>query len=205
MVFSAFLDTCVLYPSRLRDVLLELACQGAYRAVWSDGVEEELARVLERNYSHKKTIGDDNNTDLRNDRSIYINRLLDQMNLALPDAKVCIKDSPTSFSIESLPDPNDMHIVAGALAGRADVIVTFNLNDFPKTCLPFSLFAQDPDEFLIDLLDLNPNLVKIALRNVANRTGKKGPKLEEQDILIHLGNLSNVKGFATQAHTILYG
>ena len=38
--------------------------------------------------------------------------------------------------------------------GRADVIVTFNLKDFDDAALPGELFAQSPDEFLLDVLGL---------------------------------------------------
>jgi len=54
----------------------------------------------------------------------------------------------------SLPDPNDRHVLAAAIACAADVIVTFNINDFPgDTLSPFGIAAVTPDQFLIQLLD----------------------------------------------------
>lgn len=48
MAFSAFLDTCVLVPSTLRDLLLEIATHQGFRPLWSTGVESELHRVITR-------------------------------------------------------------------------------------------------------------------------------------------------------------
>ncbi len=62
-----------------------------------------------------------------------------------------------------LPDPNDRHVLAAAIQGRADVIVTTNLVDFPPEALePYRIEAQHPDEFLLHLLDLAPGMVTAA-------------------------------------------
>jgi hypothetical protein len=56
-----------------------------------------------------------------------------------------------------LPDPNDRHVLAAAIRSSSDVIVTFNLKDFPAAILAsYSVEAQHPDEFLTHLLDLHP-------------------------------------------------
>lgn len=57
-----------------------------------------------------------------------------------------------------LPDVDDRHVVAAAQRGRADIIVTFNLRDFPTTILDdLDIEIQHPDEFLLNQLDLDPD------------------------------------------------
>jgi hypothetical protein len=79
-----------------------------------------------------------------------------------------------------LPDPNDRHVLAAAIRGRADVIVTRNVRDFPGDVLePFGIEAQHPDEFVVHLLDLAPGLVTDAARR--HRESLKNPaKTPEQ-------------------------
>ncbi len=69
-----------------------------------------------------------------------------------------------------LPDPNDRHILATAIRCQADVIVSFNLKDFPSEYLSsFDVEAQHPDEFILYLLDLYPVQVCKAVEKVRQR------------------------------------
>ncbi len=70
--------------------------------------------------------------------------------------------------------------------GRADVIVTFNLKDFDDAALPGELFAQSPDEFLLDVLGLYPEAVQNVFTTVVSRTGRKGPRWTVDDLLARL-------------------
>lgn len=64
-------------------------------------------------------------------------------------------------------------MLATAIHGRVDVIVTYNLKDFPNKLLAqYSLEAQHPDTFLSHLINLNaPKIceaVKIVRRRLQN-------------------------------------
>jgi hypothetical protein len=85
-----------------------------------------------------------------------------------------------------LPDPGDRHVVAAARAGRADVIVTDNVADFPPGALPTPLIRQSLDEFLLDSLGLYPGQVISAVHAVARRTGRSGPAMTARDIATYL-------------------
>lgn len=59
-----------------------------------------------------------------------------------------------------MPDPDDRHVLAAAIRCRADVIVTYNLKDFPEgVLLKQDIQAQHPDEFISHLIDLSPGVV----------------------------------------------
>ncbi|WP_250281683.1 MULTISPECIES: PIN domain-containing protein [unclassified Frankia] len=175
-MFSALLDTCVLVPSRARDVLLEIASTGAYRPLWSTEILDELERTLRVLLGKRGTAPEE--TDA------YLTRLFRQMKTAFPEAPVTGWERlvPT---IE-LPDPDDRHVVAAAVASRADVIITDNLADFPPAALPAPLTRQSLDDFLLDELDLHPDLVVKAVRAIAARTGRSGPTLTAYDIATYL-------------------
>jgi predicted nucleic acid-binding protein len=175
-VFSALLDTCVLVPSRARDVLLEVASTGAYRPLWSSEILAELDRTL------RMLLGKRGVTPEETDA--YLTRLFRQMETAFPDALVT--DWESLAETIHLPDPDDRHVVAAARAGRADVIVTDNLADFPPAALPAPLARQSLGDFLLDTLDLHAGLVVSAVRAIAGRTGRSGPAMTASDIAVYL-------------------
>jgi len=80
----------------------------------------------------------------------------------------------------TLPDPDDRHVLAAAIAGRCDVIVTQNLKDFPEEALaPFHIEAQHPDEFLCNQLSLAPGVFCSAIRKVRARLVNPPFRVEE--------------------------
>ena len=105
----------------------------------------------------------------------YVGCLAHQLAISFPDALVEGWERVES-SIE-VPDPDDRHVVAAALIGRPDVIVTDNTSDFPAEQLPSPLFTQTLDEFRLDSLDLHPAAVISTAVRVANRTGRNGSQL----------------------------
>jgi hypothetical protein len=76
----ALLDTCVLVPSRARDVLLEIASTGAYRPLWSTEILAELDRTLRLLLAKRGAPPEE--TDA------YLTRLFLQMKITFPDALV---------------------------------------------------------------------------------------------------------------------
>jgi hypothetical protein len=65
-------------------------------------------------------------------------------------------------------DRKDRHVLAAAVAADSELIVTFDLDDFPpEACEPLGVEATHPDDFLLDLHDLNPDGVRAALEQQA--------------------------------------
>lgn len=131
--FVVVYDACVLYPAPLRDLLMHLALADLYQAKWSDDIHEEWIRNLLQNRK-----------DLTREQ---LNRTRDLMNLHVRDCLVT--DYHSLIPLIELPDPDDRHVVAAAIKGRAQAIVTFNLKDFPAAELAkWDVEAIHPDEFI---------------------------------------------------------
>lgn len=164
--FTAFLDASVLYPAPLRDLLLELAVSDLYRAKWSNAVHDEWIEALLRVRA-----------DLARER---LERTRDLMNAHVRDALVA--DFEDLIDILDLPDPDDRHVLAAAIKGRADLIVTTNLRDFPDEKLGrWGIEAQHPDVFLTHQFHLSQPLFLQAVRTVRLRL--KNPPKSTKDYL----------------------
>ena len=88
----------------------------------------------------------------------------------------------------SLPDPDDRHVLAAAIQGGADVIVTSNLRDFPVASLaPHAITAQHPDAFIADLFRTHPEAVLATVRG--HRAALRNPPRSVSDHLLALRRL----------------
>jgi len=151
VAFSAVLDTNVLYPFSLRDTLLRLAELELYAPLWSNRILEEMTRNL---VAHRLT-------------EAQAARIEAAMREAFEEAEV---DAAEIARLEPAMtnDEKDRHVLAAAVAADSEVIVTFDLNDFPpEACEPVGVEAIHPDEFLLALHDLNPQAVRAALEQQA--------------------------------------
>lgn len=169
VTFTALYDACVLYPAPLRDLLMELAGRGLFRARWTNEIHREWIDNLLENEPHR-------------DRA-KLERTRDLMNQAVLDCLI------TGYEdlIEglTLPDPGDRHVLAAAIRGRADVIVTTNLKHFPASALEqYGIEAQHPDEFISDVFDLNKEAVYAAAK--AQRSRLKKPPVPVDEFLLTL-------------------
>lgn len=160
----AVLDACVLYPAPIRDLLLNLAEVELYQPKWTYIIQEEWVRNLLSN-----------RTDLTQKQ---LAKTVAAMNLAFPDADV--KRFEPLINTLTLPDAKDRHVLAAAIKIKADVIVTVNLKDFPTDYLAqFNVESQHPDEFILNLINLNPEKAQQAFNNQVAAL-KKPPMSREQ-------------------------
>jgi hypothetical protein len=152
--YTAMLDANVLYPAPMRDILLELAVTDIFRAKWTADIHEEWISALLRNEPQRHRFA--------------LERTRDLMNQATRDSLVTGYD--TLIPSLTLPDVNDRHVLAAAIVGRCDVIVTQNLSDFPaETLALYGIEVQHPDDFLCNHLHLAPGVFCNAIRTVRAR------------------------------------
>ena len=129
------IDACVLYPTVMREMVLGCAGQGLFAPRWSPRVLEEWARAAAK---------------LGPAQEVWARGEIAALGASFPDALI-----RHDAGIERrfwLPDSGDIHVLAAAVAGSCDAILTMNAKDFPRNILDEEgLQRLDPDNFLLDL------------------------------------------------------
>lgn len=165
-----------------------LALSGRFRARWTLEIHREWKRNLLKN-----------RPDLTMEQLDRTAGLMDQ---AIPDA--CVHDYEDLIAGLTLPDCDDRHVLAAAIRCGASVIVTFNQKDFPcKSLEPFGIEAQHPDEFVDNLLGLDPAAVVAAAQK--QRRQLKMPAMDVEpflDLLQRQGLIKSVQALSSY-HAIL--
>jgi hypothetical protein len=178
VAYTALLDACVLYSAPKTDLLLRLGLADLYRPRWTAEIHGEWMRSLA---ADRPDIGWER-----------IQRRRTQMDAHARDALVT-GHMDLVPSLE-LPDPNDRHVLAAAIVGRADVIVTDNIADFPPAALAaYGIDVQSPDEFLCHLLDLASAPVCRVVGELLGALGNPGMSVEEY---LHSLERHGLPGFA---------
>ncbi|WP_136441556.1 RSP_2648 family PIN domain-containing protein [Pacificoceanicola onchidii] len=158
---KVLLDTCVIYPTVMREMLLGAARAGLFEPLWSDRILEEWARAARK-------LGPEGEAQARGEIALASS--------AWPKASVRWK--PSLEDRLWLPDPADTHVLAAAIAGSADVLVTMNIKDFPGQILSEEGVARaDPDGFLHGLLQASPE----ALERVGAQVLDEARRLSGED------------------------
>ena len=170
--YTAVLDACVLYPIAMCDTLLSVAATNLYAPKWSARIDDEWMGNLEANTNKPP--------------GTFISRR-DHMRRAFPDWQVSAEAIAELEPCLKLPDENDRHVLAAAIVGHADCIVTTNLDDFPESALGrFGIEALHPDDFLVAQFDLDPYAVLTALKTMRLRA--KNPALTSEAFVDLLHN-----------------
>lgn len=153
MSFVVLYDACVLYPSTLRDLLVRIAKAGMVQAKWTEQILDEVFGNL-----------CSNRPDL--DPNLLA-RTRELMVTAIRDCLVTGYE-PLISALE-LPDPGDRHVLAAAIRARAQVIVTSNLKDFPRSALDqWDVEPKSPDDFVLDQISLNEKVVWGCVQQIAD-------------------------------------
>ncbi len=164
MSFIVVYDACVLHPAPLRDLLVRLAMTGLFRAKWTEQILDECFESILRE-----------RPDLSPERLLNTRTLMQE---AIPDCLV--KGYQEFIEPLCLPDPEDRHVLAAAIRSGAQVIVTQNLKDFPESALSqYDIEAQHPDQFVVNVIDLDPGKVCEVVREQAAEL-KRPPCSSEQ-------------------------
>ena len=161
--YTALLDANVLYPLLLRDTLLSLAVANLYHARWTTTIHDEWTRNLAKNQPNN---------------AARLPAIVALMNKSVPDCLVTHYEK-LAESLD-LPDPDDRHVLAAAIVGHADAIVTFNTKDFPDAVLqPYGIEVQHPDEFVVNQLQLQKIPALSAIKKMRARWTKPARSAQE--------------------------
>lgn len=155
---KVLIDACVLFPTVLRELVLDTAKTGAFHPLWSPRILEEWRRAATRR-SEKDAMIADSEIALTKAR--------------FPDAMVSASAETTARL--HLPDPDDIHVLAAAVDGGAKELLTLNLKDFPtRTLAEEGLIRRHPDEFLLEAFHTDEQAIRNVISTVLSRAAAVG-------------------------------
>lgn len=181
--FIVVLDTNVIYPIEIRDLLFWFAYYDLFTPKWSKQIFDEWEAVMVR-------------------KGLSLEEALKRShkaNLAFPDAYV--ENYENLIPNLNLPDKDDCHVLAAAIKINANVIVTNNIKDFPMEYITqFGISVKNADNFIADIIDLNNETAIKAFREMV--LNRKNPNLDEYQVLDNLRR-NGLNDSANYLHSLL--
>ena len=166
---KAIIDACVLYSAPVRDLFIRLDQAGLVQCRWTVEIHDEWMRNV-----------------LKNNPKITRERL--ERTRALMDGAVrdcLVTDYADLIDSLGLPDPDDRHVLAAAIRTGADLIVTYNLADFPTNALnPHGIQPRHPDELIAQSIESALDSVCAAVK--LQRESLRNPPRTVEDFLATL-------------------
>lgn len=181
-----FVDTNVLFPFSVMDLMLALTEDGVHEVLWTDALLDEWERVIVE--EQRRSPGS-------------AARITAAIRGFFPDSQV--PASGYLHLVDDMPslDLDDRQHIAAAVAGRAKWIITWNRRDFPDEPLgALGLRVTDPDAYLQELLAEVPGEVVATVVRLADE--KRRPPLTAHDLAETLSK-AGVPGFATKLRHLL--
>ncbi|GII80890.1 PIN domain-containing protein [Sphaerisporangium rufum] len=179
-----FVDTNVLFPFSLMDLMLTLTEDAVHTLVWSDRLLEEWERVIVR-AGHRSALAAAGIT-------AEIRRVFADTRVAEVDYKYVLDEVDG-------PDLDDHHHMAAAIAGRVRYLVTWNRTDFPESTMgSYQITVTDPDSYLCRLREEHPDELAAVLDRMAAR--KRRPPMSVPDLVEALRR-AGVPRFAEQVRS----
>src|SRR6266542_2926145 len=155
---GVFVDSNVVYGTDCRLPLLLLAGADLLRVTWSPYVAAEIARVATREQALSVVGGDMRALgDELERRRHEIDRVIgDHEQYWHSPGPADLAATYATLPASVIPDPNDIPILAGALAAHASFLLTTNKSDFPHGNAYRSVVFWHPDTVLTAYFENHP-------------------------------------------------
>ena len=137
----------------MREMLIGAAKAGAFEPLWSERILEEWRRASLKHgeAAAQEVVGE----------CVFLNAAFPKANLRF---------APEQEARFWLPDPADIHVLAAAVLGGADGIVTLNNKDFPAGILAEEGVTRvNPDALLLGIWQANPEIIEPLARDILNK------------------------------------
>jgi predicted nucleic acid-binding protein len=181
-----FVDTNVLFPFSVMDLMLALTENAVHEVIWTETLLAEWERVIVRQH-HRSA-----------ESAASITAAIREF---FPESRIAAEDYASLVASMPGADPDDRHHMAAAISGRARMLVTWNLADFPAEPLAaLGLRVTDPDQYLCELLDQFPQEVTATVVRLAGE--KRRPPKTPTDLANDLAK-AGVETFADRLQATL--